>query len=225
MSNQEQIKNENRPASGNGRNPLIIIGGFIVLGLALTLIIFGGSLFNNEQETSAAEGGSILEQVPAFEPADVAVNQLPTGGGPLEVGALAYDFALNDVAGNRVQLSNFAGQPVIINFWATWCGPCRIEMPELEAVYQAYQDEGLAILALDQQESAEDVAIFFDELGLSFTAVLDEEGTVADLYGVANVLPTTYFINGEGEVTAIHRGPMVQSQIEGYLAETIPVAN
>jgi peroxiredoxin len=166
-----------------------------------------------------------LQQVPAFEPAEVNINALPTGGGPLEIGSLAYDFALNDVAGNPVQLSDFTGQPVIINFWATWCGPCRVEMPELEAAYQKYQADGLVILALDQQEPAEDVALFFDELGLSFTAVLDNEGTISELYGVANVLPTTFFINRAGEVTAIHRGPMTESQIDGYLAETLPALN
>ncbi|GJM39998.1 MAG: hypothetical protein DHS20C20_02800 [Ardenticatenaceae bacterium] len=206
----------------NGRNPYLIIGGFVVLGLALTLIIFGGSLFGNANEQAAEPVGSILEQVPAFDSADVTTNNLPTEGGPLELGALAYDFVLNDVDGNVVQLSQFAGQPVIINFWATWCAPCRIEMPELEAAFHAYADDNLVILALDQQESGEDVASFFDELGLSFTAVLDDEGTVSERYGVASILPTTFFINGAGQVTAIHRGPMVQSQIDGYLANTIP---
>lgn len=217
--------NSDEKMAGNGRNPLLVLAGFIVLGLALTLVIFGGSLFGGVTEPSAEPEGSILQQVPAFEPAEVSVNRLPTGGGPLEIGALAYDFALNDVAGNAVQLSAFAGQPVIINFWATWCAPCRIEMPELEAAYQDYQEDGLVILALDQQEPAEDVALFFEELGLSFTAVLDNEGTVSELYGVANILPTTFFINGAGEVTAIHRGPMTKAQIDDYLADTLPAAN
>lgn len=224
MSNKRDKELNMRPGE-NGRNPLLILGGFVVLGLALTLVIFGGSLFGQQESAPAVEGESILQQVPAFEPADVNVNRLPTGGGPLEIGSLAYDFALNDTDGNLVQLSALAGQPVIINFWATWCAPCRVEMPELEAAFQDYQPEGLVILALDQQEPAEDVARFFEELGLSFTAVLDNEGTVSELYGVANILPTTFFINGAGEVTAIHRGPMTKAQIDGYLADTLPAAN
>jgi peroxiredoxin len=226
MTSQSSSEEKKTDARGNGRNPLLIVGGFIILGLALTLIIFGGTLFGGAEATNTAEtSSSILEQVPAFETAETDSIELPTGGGLLEIGDLAYDFALNDVSGNSVQLSDYAGQPVIINFWATWCGPCRVEMPELEAAYQAHQEEGLVILALDQQESAEDVSKFFKELGLNFTAVLDTEGTVSELYGVASVLPTTFFINGDGEVTAIHRGPMVQSQIDAYLAETLSATN
>ncbi len=225
MSQDSSEQKKKKSVGGNGRNPLLIVGGFTILGLALTLIIFGGSLFGEAATDTTEAGSSILEQVPAFESAETNANQLPIGGGPLEIGAQAYDFALNDVAGNPVQLSNYAGQPVIINFWATWCGPCRIEMPELEAAYQAHQEDGLVILALDQQEPTEDVANFFEELGLNFTAVLDNEGIVSELYGVANVLPTTFFINRNGEVTAIHRGPMVQSQIDGYLADTLPATN
>lgn len=225
MASQDSSEQTKKRVGKNGRNPLLIVGGFTILGLALTLIIFGGNLFGGSATDTTKAGPSILEQVPAFESAETNASQLPIGSGPLEIGALAYDFALNDVEGNSVQLSDYAGQPVIINFWATWCGPCRVEMPELEAAYQAHQEDGLVILALDQQESTEDVANFFEELGLNFTAVLDNEGIVSELYGVANVLPTTFFINRNGEVTAIHRGPMVQSQIDGYLADTLPATN
>ena len=226
MSSQSSSESKNEAVSANGRNPLLIVGGFIILGLALTLVLFGGNLFGGADTAVTDTSSAVLEQVPALDAAqETNTIQLPTGGGPLEVGALAYDFTLNDVEGNPIHLNELAGRPVIINFWATWCAPCRVEMPELEAAYQAHQDDGLVLLALDQQERAEDVTSFFDELGLSFTAVLDTEGTVSELYGVANILPTTFFINAAGEVTAIHRGPMVQSQIDGYLADTIPSTN
>jgi peroxiredoxin len=220
MSFDDELNNKR---AGNGRNPLLIIGGFIILGVALVLLIFGGGLFGGAGTVSDTP---VLEQIPALEAADSNTIQLPSGGGgPLEVGALAYDFSLNDVDGNPIQLSELAGRPIIINFWATWCAPCRIEMPELEAAYQAYQEDGLMLLALNQKEPADIVSIFFGELGLNFTPVLDSEGSVSELYGVANILPTTFFINEKGEITAIHRGPMVQSQIDGYLADTIPTTN
>jgi len=219
MSFDDELNNKR---AGNGRNPLLIIGGFSILGIALVLLIFGGGLFGGVE---TAVDTPILEQVPALEAADSSTVQLPSGGDLLEVGSLAYDFSLNDVDGNQIQLSALVGRPIIINFWATWCAPCRIEMPELEAAYQAHQDDGLMLLALNQKEPGDIVSIFFGELGLNFTAVLDSEGSVSELYGVANILPTTFFINAEGEITAIHRGPMVQSQIDGYLADTIPTTN
>lgn len=214
MSNSEKNKD-------NGRNPIIILGGFILIGLAAALLIFGSALYDSDEAPEAET--AVLEQVPAFEEAESALPQLPTGGGPLIVGDLAYDFALQDLDGNEVNLAALQGRPVIINFWATWCGPCRIEMPELQAAYEEYQVEGLVILALNNQESARAVDEFFrQEMGLTFTPVLDSEGAVADLYGVGRTFPSTFFINPEGEITAIHRGAMVKSQIDGYLAQTIP---
>ena len=226
MASQSSSENNNDSVATNGRNPILIVGGFIILGIALTLVIFGGNLFGGGETAVTDSDSPVLQQVPALDSAgETNTIQLPTGGGPLEVGALAYDFTLNDVDGNTIHLNELAGRPVIINFWATWCAPCRIEMPELEAAFQARQADGLVMLALTQHESTADVADFFNELGLTFTAVLDDEGTVSELYGVANILPTTFFINAQGEVTAIHRGPMVQSQIDGYLADTIPATN
>lgn len=214
-------------SEADGRRSVLLIGGFIVLGLALTLIIFGQSLFGMEEDGRTndgqpAAGSSVLEQVPSFEEAGSGVASLPQGSGPLEIGAPAYDFSLNDLDGNSIRLSDLEGRPVIINFWATWCAPCLVEMPELQAAYERYQDNDLAILALNQQEPPEIVREFFyGQLGLTFTPLLDAEGDISELYGVANILPTTFFITPDGKVAAIHRGPMVQSQIDGYLADTL----
>jgi peroxiredoxin len=139
----------------------------------------------------------------------------------LAVGNLAYDFQLQDLNGRSVSLTDFRGQPVIVNFWATWCAPCRIEMPELQATYEKYKDDGLVILALDQDESPEIVrSFFYDEFGLTFTPLLDVEQEVAQQYGVFN-FPSSFFINADGVITAIHRGPALQSQLEEYLADMI----
>jgi peroxiredoxin len=99
-------------------------------------------------------------------------------------------------------------------------------MPELQAAYEEYASEGLAILALDQDEPAEVARAFFeDEMGLTFTALLDERSVVATTYGSFGVLPTSYFIDRDGVVTAIHRGPMTARQIAGYLAATFSPAS
>jgi peroxiredoxin len=133
------------------------------------------------------------------------------------VGDPAPTIAHNDLDGNSIELGDYSGRPVILNFWATWCAPCRIEMPELQQAFAAHQDDNLAILALNQQEP--DFAVrqfFYAEFDLSFTPLLDGEGTVSQLYGAVN-LPTTVFINPEGQITAIHRGPVTAEQVDGYL--------
>ena len=219
MSTEHMEEETETISKGNGRNPIIILGGFILLGLALTLLLFGSTLFNTTDTESP-----VFEQVPALNEGDAVRPTLPAGNGEaLLVGDKAHDFALQDLDGNEVQLSSFAGQPVIVNFWATWCAPCRIEMPELQAAFEENADNNLVILAVDQQEPPDVVREFFyNQMELTFTPLLDTESAISDLYGTGMVYPTTYFLNPEGEVTAVHRGPMTKSQIDGYLAETIP---
>lgn len=201
----------------NGRSPLIIITGLAILGVALALLIFGDNLFGAKEENNQAG----LQQIPNFDTTS-SIASLPGDDTLLQIGDAAYDFQAQDLAGNTIALSDFAGQPVILNFWATWCPPCRIEMPELQATYEKYQDDGLIILALDQDEAAETVrSFFYDEFGLTFTPLLDVDQTVAEQYGVFNY-PTSIFVNGDGIITAIHRGAVLQSQLDDYLADMIP---
>jgi peroxiredoxin len=214
------LYDEQEPAQAHGRThrPLFLIGGFFLLGLALALFIFGSGW---GRDTAVTPSPSILEQVPSSGSAGSGLAQLPTDR--LTTGDPAYDFSLVDLEGNVVSLGDFHGRPVILNFWATWCAPCRLEMPELQAAYSQYQGDGLVILALNQEESPQLVREFFyDDMGLTFTPLLDSEGTVANLYGVNRLFPSSFFINADGQITAIHRGMLVASQIEAYLAETMP---
>lgn len=212
--------------TANGRNPIIIFAGFLLLGAAFALILFGGDLFGNTQNNVPVVNDTaettVLDQVIEFPTAESSIAEIPEGNnGLIDVGDKALNFTLLDFDGNPVSLSDFEGQPVIVNFWATWCVPCRIEMPELQEAYETYQDDNLVILALNVDEPADVAREFFeDEMGLTFTALLDENSAISTAFGNIG-LPSTFFIDAEGTITAIHRGPMTFSQIEGYLAETI----
>jgi len=219
--------------SREGRNFVVVFLGFVLLGLALGLLLFGGdllqSIFGGSEESASGAGESILDQagaLPSLEPGEARIVGDSGGGGVLEVGDIAHDFELDDFDGNRIRLLDYRGQPVIINFWATWCAPCRLEMPELQEAYENYQDEGLVILALDQDEPVERAREFFyDEMDLSFTPLLDENSAVSTAYSSFSVLPTTFFVDPEGKVTAIHSGPLTMGQIEGYIENMTPEAS
>jgi peroxiredoxin len=190
---------------------LLLIAGFLLLGAAAVLIVQGG----RSRQTPA----SILESVPQLSADRPEMLDLGAAEG-LEVGSRAPGFTLSDLEGNEVSLAHLRGQPVIINFWATWCAPCQVEMPALEQAYQERKDEGLVILAVNRDEDPGAVARFFyEELGLSFTPLLDEEARVNDQYRVFN-LPTTFFVDGEGIIQGIHRGVLTQSLIDDYLQQT-----
>lgn len=206
------------PASSTGRNPVFILIGFALLGAAAVLLIFGRDLFNRQNDQAVS-----LDEIQAFgTPVTPAAAPILSGTEGLEIGAAAPNFISTDLDGNVIELSELQGQPVILNFWATWCAPCKLEMPELNTAYATYQEQNLAILAVNREESPDTIRpYFYDEMGLAFTPVLDEDGLVANLYGIL-VMPTTFFINPDGLITAIHRGPLTQNQIQEYLALTLP---
>jgi peroxiredoxin len=117
------------------------------------------------------------------------------------VGHLAPDFLLSTLDGREVRLSDYRGHVVFLNFWATWCGPCKVEMPAMERLYREFRPKGFAILAVSTDaEGAEVTKPFRDALGLSFTIAHDPDMIVGRLYGV-RTLPVTFLVNREGVIT------------------------
>jgi thiol-disulfide isomerase/thioredoxin len=131
-------------------------------------------------------------------------------------GFLAPDFTLVTLDGTTVQLSDLRGRPVLINFWASWCGPCRAEMPHIEAAYEAHSDEGLIVLGIDQLESPPLVADFVEEFNLTFPIPLDRDGLVSEAYR-ARALPTSFFVDANGIIRETFTGPMTAGLIESKL--------
>lgn len=118
----------------------------------------------------------------------------------------APDFALRTPDGRTLTLSTFRGRIVLLNFWATWCAPCRVEMPSMERLHQDFKDVGLVILAVDLDESPKLVAKFTQDFRLTFPALLDTGSRVASRYEVRG-LPTTILIDRRGRVVGTAIGP------------------
>lgn len=127
----------------------------------------------------------------------------------------AADFTLEDLSGIPVNLEELEGRPVVVNFWASWCGPCRNEMPLLEAYFMDYQDN-LVILGVNAGEPADTVRPYVEELGLTFPILLDSKNEVYSLYRVRG-MPTTFFLDADGIIRFQHIGELSEAQLADYL--------
>jgi DsbE subfamily thiol:disulfide oxidoreductase len=107
-------------------------------------------------------------------------------------------FTLEDLSGKSTSLRGLKGKVIFLNFWATWCVPCREEMPAMERLHREFKREGLEVVAVNYREDKDDVRKFLQELGLTFTVLLDKDGKVSEDYGVWS-LPLSYFVNRRGE--------------------------
>ncbi|MBW2435139.1 MAG: TlpA family protein disulfide reductase [Deltaproteobacteria bacterium] len=130
---------------------------------------------------------------------NMGILKMPHATRPLEI-------QLKDISGNTVSLSDFRGKIVFLNFWATWCPACVVEMPSMEKLHHRFKNQDFVMIAVNMQESAMRVKSFFEKLQLSFTALLDTSGEVAAGMAVT-ALPTTYFMDKEGGIIGVALGP------------------
>ena len=115
------------------------------------------------------------------------------------------DFTLRDLSGESHTLSNYSGSVVFLNFWATWCPPCREEMPSMQSLYERYGDDGLVMLAVNLLESEPEASDFVEHFGYTFPVLLDLDGRAGTTYAV-RAIPTTYIINRRGQIIGMRPG-------------------
>ncbi len=137
-------------------------------------------------------------------------------------GKPAPDFQLQSLDGQTVSLSSFHGKPVLINFWTTWCSPCRVEMPYIQQIHEEWSGVGLILLAINIGESSSKVESFMQSYNLSLPVLLDTSGDVAQRYNITGI-PTTFFIDKDGIIQERIIGAFLNKEaIEKHLRKIIP---
>ncbi|MBE3145120.1 MAG: TlpA family protein disulfide reductase [Planctomycetes bacterium] len=205
--------------------PSVLLAGLLV-GIVLSWILVRGQ---------ASDARPALTETPTYRSPIMMTSTLPSiriveitpqmESPPIAIiGKPAPDFSLKNMEGKMINLSAFHGKVVLINLWASWCPPCRYEMPGIQAAYEKYKDEGLVVLGIDftVQDNLQGVKEFIQELKLTFPILLDETGDIsAGLYGMRG-LPTSFFIDSEGILKRIQVGAMLPEKLDEYLAEILP---
>ena len=149
---------------------------------------------------------------------------LPLRAQTLEIGKPAPEIDLPSLSGNRVQLSELRGHPVIVSFWGTWCPPCKEEFPELVRVFRANAAAGLQVLAVngrDQETSTKAVQKFVDHYSATFLVVLDHRGAMRQSLKLVG-LPTTVFVDSAGVVRLVNVGPISPTELDRGVALILP---
>ncbi len=193
MSQDRRIKLRQQRKKSVGRQNIVMLA--IGAGLVLVAIAAFLSLSRAQAEIEAAGGPSAI---------------------PMEVNFPAPEVKVNDLQGKRISLADYAGQVVLYNAWATWCPPCKAEMPTLQAYYDDHKDQGFVVIAIEDGQPINEVADFVEKFGLTFP-VWPDPYHVATTAFKSNTLPTSFVIDREGIVRLSWSGAISRQMLEKYV--------
>jgi cytochrome c biogenesis protein CcmG, thiol:disulfide interchange protein DsbE len=143
-----------------------------------------------------------------------------TGEDGAGIGERAPDFVLADLNGRPVRLADFAGQPVLVNFWASWCGPCVEEFPLLRDAWEGHREAGLVLIGIVYRDTSEQARGFMERMGAAWPVAMDPAGAVAEAYGIFGP-PETFFIDRRGIIADRQIGQLSKADLERKVAEII----
>jgi thiol-disulfide isomerase/thioredoxin len=192
----------------------------ILMALILLTMLLGACSARSTPSTASADGDTItLAALPAgvgrgFPTAKI--DRLDNRGADLDEGQAPPNFRLVLDDGRHLNLHDLHGRPILINFWATWCGPCRLEMPEIVAVTQANPD--LIVLAVNVQETMEQIRPFAEEFQMQLPVIRDPDGELRTLYAVRG-MPTSIFIDRDGKIFTIWAGMLTVDLLQKIVAD------
>lgn len=174
----------------------------IMMILGFMFILGGCTLNQNTGQNGPNNSGPIKTQVPDNKSGN-------------KLGDKATEFTLNDLSGNKVSLSDYKGKKVLLNFWASWCPPCKLEMPLIQK-FSAQENSGYTILTVNLGESKDVVEKFLKNNGYTFHTIIDESQEVSDIYMIANI-PTSFFIDENGIIRNVHVGVLDEGEAKAFL--------
>jgi peroxiredoxin len=176
---------------------LVPLLGGLLIGFGIGIIVFFGFFTDNH---APSIDGVKVKFTPVYN---------PTINTPIP------SFALQNLAGQSVNIKDFQGKPTILNFWATWCAPCQLEMPLLQSRYDQYDGE-LEVVGINNGENRQDIQSFVDEMTLTFEVLIDPKTEIQQLFQVRGY-PTTLFIDRDGIIRVRHIGMVTENQLDEYL--------
>lgn len=181
-----------------------------IVGLVIVLLVVGAFIVNQKGAEEPEKEVAVHEGEPIQPDRDVKVQE----------GFAAPDFELETLEGERYRLYENNGKPTLVNFWASWCPPCKVEMPHLQKAYEEYGDRvNFLMVDLAFNDDVEAMSQYIEENGYTFPVPLDETGEVAMDQYQAIAIPTTVIVDEEGIITHHIRGAMSEQQIQAIMEE------
>jgi peroxiredoxin len=185
--------------------------------LLIIVIIVGGSMYTlSTYNASNSKSNSSVGKTNKSNTAQNNASTQPIETNPNAAKTKAIDFKLKDLNGKELSLSDLKGKKVFLNFWATWCPPCKAEMPEIEKLYQETKNSNLVIVAVEIGEPLNTVKPFIASNKYNFKVLIDPNQSVATQYNVTSI-PTSYFINKDGNIISKSIGGMNIDQMKAYI--------
>ena len=205
--------------------------------VAVALMVAAGvvNFVHRQREQRAQMQGMQMQLVPADgSAADSSSEEMAAAADPYSTplnGTQASNFTLQDLSGKEVSLSSYKGKPLVVDFWATWCGPCQIEIPWLEKLQDQYASQGLTIIGisaddLDKDDPAKlftekrEISDFATKMHINYPVLLDADA-IADSYGGVDSLPTTFFIDRTGKIVASTVGLASRDELQADIQKAI----
>lgn len=191
------------------KKSLIVLIAAVLIGVSIITV-------NSYNSSNAKANTSVENKDKGSSTQNNNTSTQPIGINPNVIKTKAIDFKLKDLNGKEMSLSDLKGKKVFLNFWATWCPPCKAEMPEIQKLYEETKDSDVVIVAVEIGEPLDTVKSFIDSNKYSFKVLLDSDQSVATKYNIASI-PTSYFIDVDGNIVSKHVGGMNIDQMKEYI--------